>query len=484
MKLLLLKFLLQRRARDEGFTLPMVIAIGLVMILLGAFNILSASEENLIAISQNSRSDALAIAEVGIARYRELLDSNRFLAINNLDQWTGQNEVCNSNISTWADNSDATGWQNVTLSEDGTDLNDDGDTTDTFTIGAYKIQNYIYDIDDDTSTDDNGTFDLTDDALNNNARGILTVQGRTPDGSEAQIEVEIPIRINLQDMNNLAPALWIADNSINAVDLGTLNIGNGNIVIRDRAVTTVGSEADGCRNFAVLTGAGYPVISDNRNLPDINTVITAINNAATATFGDQTNDNIPADGVFGRPGHDPYNPNSDPATFNPAVDCANIRNCRYYYDPVSINVTDTNWTTDGIAKVTIYVNGTVDINANASNVNIGSGISSSYFEIYVDNGNSITINANAGQTLTINGFIHAPESTLRITGTGTVNINGSVWVDDWVNNSGATVNITPDDTDISTTLTDKSYEFYTTTADRTPKPLTSSPTNWKTEEVE
>ena len=516
MKLLFLKILLQRRARDEGFTLPMVIAIGLVMILLGAFNILSASEENLTAISQNMRSDALAIAEVGVARYRELLDSNRVLAINNRDQWTAQAAVCDDDIrdtgTGWANHDNDGGaagfnaamWQAVTLDENiiARDLNNDGDATDaTVNIGWYKIVDYEYDIDGNIGdgdsdgilddTDDNGVFDVTDDANNDtngdgnsDARGILTVKGRTPDGSEAQINVDIPIRINQQDMNNLAPALWIEDNTITTGDLGTLTIGNGNIVIRDRAVTTVGSEADGCRDFAALTGAGHPVISDSRDLPDINTIVTTINNAATATVGDQTNDVIPGDGVFGRPGHDPYNPNSDPTTFDPTVDCANIRNCRYYYDPASINVSNTDFTTDGIAKVTLYVNGPVNINATTSNVNIGSSISSSYFEIYVDNTNPITITANAGQTITINGFIHAPESTLTITGGGTVNINGSVWVKDWVNNSGNTVNITPDDTDISSTLTDKSYEFYTTTVDRTPKPLTTSPTNWKTEEVE
>ncbi len=92
MKLLLLRVLLQRRARDEGFTLPMVIALGLVMLLLGAVNITTANEENLTAISQNSRSDALAIAEVGVARYRELLDRNRLLAINDSDcQWEANN---------------------------------------------------------------------------------------------------------------------------------------------------------------------------------------------------------------------------------------------------------------------------------------------------------------------------------------------------------------------------------------------------------
>ena len=73
-------------------------------------------------------------------------------------------------------------------------------------------------------------------------------------------------------------------------------------------------------------------------------------------------------------------------------------------------------------------------------------------------------------------------STLTITGGGTVNINGSVWVNDFVNTT-ATVNISPDDSNLSSTVSDKAYEFYTTTSGRTPRPITGSPTNWNTEEI-
>jgi hypothetical protein len=215
MKLLLLKILLQRRARDEGFTLPMVIALGLVMILLGAVSMTTANEENITAISQNSRSDALAIAEVGVARYRESLDRNRRLAINDSGQWGTLTGICNNNTNeaapVTADDYFPSLTPNVAntiaLAEDGQILNNDGDNTDSFNIGSYSLVSYDY-------SNANDVFNSTNDTTNNNARGILTVKGTAPDGSEAQIEAEIPVRINLRDMETIAPALWVGSLSL------------------------------------------------------------------------------------------------------------------------------------------------------------------------------------------------------------------------------------------------------------------------------
>ncbi|MDJ0588550.1 MAG: hypothetical protein QNJ72_00955 [Pleurocapsa sp. MO_226.B13] len=499
MKLLLLRVLLQRRAKDEGFTLPMVIALGLVMILLGAVNITSANEENLNAIIKNSRSDALAIAEVGVARYRELLDKNRILALYDADTTTNSwanlpdsttdfAEFCEGNIADFYPGTS----NNVTISEDGQDLNNDSDTNDTFSTatdsfptGSYSLVSYDY-------SNADGVFDMIDDSVNNNATGRLTVKGTTPDGDgEAQIQVDIPIRINLEDMNNIAPALWINNNAITAANLGTLDIDDGNLVIRDRALTATGSEADGCKDFSSLETADRTVISDPRDIPSIQQVITDVTNASNVAAGDQTNPIPTASGneiLFGTRNDDAYNPDVDPATFDPdnsSGDCSNIRLCRYYYDPNGINYTDIDLLTDGIANTTLLVNGSISITASTRDVNIGStsSISSSdAFEIYVNGNNNITIDTGTGNTININAFIHAPNSTLTITGSGTVNINGSVWVNDFVNTT-ATVNITPDDSSINSTTSDKAYNFYTTTDSRTAKPLTGSPTNWKTGEV-
>jgi hypothetical protein len=491
MKLLLLKILLQRRARDEGFTLPMVIALGLVMFLLGAINITAANEENLTAISQNSRSDALAVAEIGIARYRELLDRNRVLAVYDSDQWTARTDVCDSDLTP----------QPIIDSQD---LNNDGDTTEN--RGSYSLVSYDY-------SNANGIFDQKDDAVNNNARGILTVQGATPDGSQAQIEVEIPIRINLDDMTNLAPALWIGDSTVSTGDLLPLTIGNGNIVIKDQA------SADGCSGFSTLASSSitFPVlpittpptlrgtvISDSRDLPPIQSVITDILNASNVT-GDKTNDLPSATGeqvIFGSTANQLYKPGVLTANFllpDPTTgekgSCGNIKDCRYYYDPTDtagLTYTDKNLLTDGIAKTTLLLNQNLEIKAGTKDVKVGSTSSlindSNGFEIYVNGNREITIDASGGN-ITINGFIHAPESKLIIKGSGTVNINGSVWVNDFENTNTNAVTISPDTikrsaTPSSPATSDKAYKFYSITERRTPRPLTGSPTNWKTEEVE
>lgn len=481
MKLLLLKVLLQRRARDEGFTLPMVIALGLVMILLGAINITSANEENLNAITQNSRSDALAIAEIGVTRYRELLDRNRVLTLYNSDEWAGRADVCNDEINDdFTVGSLNSPSSDITIAEDGLELNNDGDATDSFLTGSYSLVSYQY-------SNPSGAFDLTDDTANNNALGTLVVRGTTPDGDgAAQISVDIPIRINLQDVGNLAPALWIGDNTISAADLGSgnLTIGNGgNVVIKDQAITTAGSEADGCRDFTTLaTATGLTIISDARDIPSIQPIIDTIA-AAEAVAGDQTNGSIPADGILGRINADPYVEPPAGATFDENVHCADIRDCRYYYKLINAQTINGDVQTDGIAEATLYTNSTLSIDATGDDVSVGSRVASNYFEIYVNGNNNITIDTSAGNTVTIDAFIHAPQSTLEITGAGTVNINGSVWVNDFVTSANATVNISPDQSRTSSTVSNRAYEFYTTTNSRTPKPITGSPVNWKTEEV-
>ncbi|NJO99215.1 MAG: hypothetical protein HC764_27145 [Pleurocapsa sp. CRU_1_2] len=153
----------------------------------------------------------------------------------------------------------------------------------------------------------------------------------------------------------------------------------------------------------------------------------------------------------------------------------------------------------GVAKTTLLLQQDLTINATDTtdltyptgrDIKVGSSSSfgsSDGFEIYVTgSGNDITINADNGRTIDIRAFIHAPQGKLTITGNGTVNIFGSVWVNDFENTNTGTVNISPDNIKTSSAATtgDRSYLFYATTPGRTPKPLTGSPTNWKTEEVD
>ena len=534
MKLFLLKTLLQRRARDEGFTLPMVIALGLVMLLLGMTNIVQSGEENLNASIQNSSSDALAVAEVGITKYREFLNQNRILTIYNHNQWTSNNvggvdvagQICADMTKTpagWFDGdndsstntpaNDTTQWWEVREDMNGNSLT----TDDEDLIGKYRLVSYIYDNDGNTATNDNGNFSVvsdanvdddddtkpnyqsitdendTDDNGESDAIGILTVQGQSPDGSEAQIQVEIPLRVNLEDMPNLAPVLWIGsrDNSyINnfASNVGTVNIPSDANIVRFEA---------GCGDPDDIIGSNS-VISDARGIPPITSITDKINEAAPAlpAFPGSINTAFPpSSDDLGNTNEEPYvtPPSGNRADFDKDIHCtiAKMSNCRYYYrfnDPTAttINFNDGNVAkVDGIAKVTVYVDDK-DLNINADIT--GSSIASNYLEIYVAGDKTITIDSDTVST--VNAFIHAPDSELKITGGGTVNIIGSVWVDEFDND--ATVNFGKDSSGTFVTETTKinsrnsapTYTVYSTTNSRTPRPLTSSPTNWVKEEVE
>lgn len=394
-------------------------------------------------------------------------------------------------------------------------------------VGGYQLVSYEYDNDGNTGdadnngilddTDDNGIFnqtadvnpDFPADTANDNdtnddgvsdARGILTVKGRTLDGSEAQIEVEIPLRINPQDMNNLAPALWIGDGI--TANLGGLVVGdaNGDNVTDDLVNNLTGANGadgipdanivvsnpndgtnDGCTN-ATPSINGNVIVEDPRSIPPIDEIVQTITAASTAAnTGIQAFN--PAATFLGAVGDFNYNPNVDKDIFDPAVDCADAENCRYYYNNVvTIGNGSQNYLADGVAQVTLYSPANLTIDATGQpNFTLGSTVSSKFMEIY-SQGN-ITINT-AGQDVTINAFIHTP-GNVTINGGGTLTVNGSIWAGSFTNSLGnlGDVRINPDTTDITSFSLDRSYEFYTTTFNRTPRPLTSSPTNWKTEEV-
>lgn len=515
MKLLLLKILLQRRARDEGFTLPMVIALGLVMLLLGTINIVKSNEENITAISQNSSSDALAVAEAGVTKYRELLNQNRILTVYNHDQWasntTVSGQTCDSMATTprgWKDGgttaapNDTGKWWEVKENIDGNPGVD--------RIGEYRLVSYEYDNDGIINdNNDNGIFDVfsdadpaddpltlasgvaansivdendTNDDGKSDAVGILTVQGRSPDGSEAQIRVEIPLRIN--DLNNFAPILWVKSGAISTPgNLTVTNTSNnkGNIVLK--------SSGTGCSTPAAIAGKSN-VISDPRNLPAIITDPTGIQ-LSQQNFSIDTNN--PLERLFPRP----------PAIPSDEKDSQG----RFLYRVSTIKVENNNLETDGTAKATLYATGNITINGSVGNTitvgntnaatrnagdiyaNFNNGsttntsVSSHNLEIYGSSTTTqININPNGG-TVNVEAFIHAPNATLNITGGGTVNINGAVWVNNFNNSGGATVNIRSDKTS-TTTVAEPAYKFYTTSATMTPRPLTSTPTNWVREEVQ
>ena len=514
MKLFLLKVLLQRRARDEGFTLPIVIALGLIMILLGAVNITTANEENLNAISDNQKNKALAIAEVGVARYRQLLDNNRMLTVYDRNDWTGVSNTCDINTSTPDYDPDVA---NINYFADTSQWHSVNDGTEN--IGQYRIVDYIYDIDgdlDDSSdtlpgNDDDGLFAPNDDNSNTtdlltfndipfdpvtspngyNPRGVLTIQSQATDGSEAQVQVEIPIRINENDMTNLSPALWIGDRDVTAI--GSLTIdedrdGNpdGNIILSQPATGTTA----GCTDPIDLSG--NTTNSDPRPLPTIITepaLISKINNL------DNIDPNISNDTDRYRQFRGEGNA-LEPMLLLGAKEAtpnfhkiwktdANGFDYYFYKTPHDLVINNgQKLATDGQSRVIVYVDDKeIKLNNNAS-LQAGSKFTSAYksvgLQVYVNGDKNITINPDGG-TVRIKGLIHAPQSTVNITSGGTVEIEGAMWVKNWNNTGNADVKIIPDNAGGGF---DKAYQHYISTDNRAAKPITNAPIGWEIQEVD
>ena len=529
MKFLLFKILLLHRTRDRGFTLPMVIGIGLIMVLLSSVGLLQSSEEKLIAISKEQSSTSLAMAELGIARYRELLNNNRVLAVYSLTNWTDNGaanaisaQTCDDILGDggWADNDDETGWRNITLTLDenvyGADINFDGDQIDPDPIpepiGSYRLVDYVYiapNLDPTVDPDPDGTLNQISDEANNAdpdgagpeqaipPRGILTVQGRdNTDGSIAQIQVDIPIGVNTEDLNALDPAIWIHQSDETAINFGTIQNSNsgadpGNIVLYRNA------SGDGCGDVATPVEVTATAIRDPRDLPPlvelpdpplpltpadkINILESDGGGGADDISGDDRFIDIDPLGdykgelILGTLAAGEITNSDDAGTGYTGDD-------RYYYfvgtdldNPTALTINEgQSIITDGEAEVIIYIYGDLNINTLTGNENIinitnsSSAASSRFLEIHVT-GN---VNIGGDGEVNIKGLIHAPNGTVNITGGPTVNLTGSIWAEDWDGAPGI-VNVNSSE-----------YEFYSITPERTPRPLTYEPTGWEQQEAE
>lgn len=458
MKFLLFRILLLYRIKDRGFTLPMVIGIGLIMVLLSSISLLQSSEENLTSISKTQSSTSFAITELGIARYRELLDNNRFLAVNNLDNWIAEaDEVCDDIVAeNWVNATPETtdDWLTIDLNEPdiGTDLNNDGDTDDDDqSIGGYRIVDYIYQ--NDANPGVNGDFGQISDALNTgNPRGILTVQGRDLiSNSVSQIQVTIPLGVNTNDLESLDPGIWIHQGNEAGINFGTLNFPSGNLVLN--------KNANGCDDVDVNAGAIITAIRDPRDLPPLATLPANFNTLNGDISGDANFVLGANELILGKPS----------ATSN--LDGDGVE--RYYYQVTgNLDIAAAeSLLSDGTAKVIIIVDGNLNIDSNSTTsetkvTNSSDAAQSSYLEIHVT-GN---VNISGSGTVDLKAFINARDGTVNITGSPTVNLTGSIWANDW--DSVGTVNVTSSD-----------YQFYSVTPERTQKPLTYAATGWEQQEA-
>ncbi|MDJ0686880.1 MAG: pilus assembly PilX N-terminal domain-containing protein [Xenococcaceae cyanobacterium MO_188.B32] len=518
MKLLFKVFLLSR-PKEEGFVLPVVIALGLIMTLVGTISIFQSSDEQLTASSQRSTSKALAAAEIGVARYRELIDQNKIIATYpacETGTWTGANCDDNGSQKSWKK---ATNIPNITYSclanpastVAGMATRDWQNISANPEDGQYRLIDYTYTSNYNSGT---GTYD-------SQPVGTLIVEGRVnqsntnlardPQAAVARVAVDLPIQPGIpnpdtteielaENFNHFHPALWITGDSGGVADARGLEV-DGNIVVTDLddgctqtnttddTKITTNNLKDSSKQSIILTPMkpdrktfvlSTATTLDNDPDLDVNALLaTDINNGIT----------LPRPGDFSEHQDDNNDGKVDPG-----------EEVYYHYLVVGdIDLTNESIKIVAGRKVILYLTtGDITLTANGSSnsVDINPDNPSYFLEIY---GGLLTdeITFKSGSSsgnegsININAFIHAPDATVKVQTNPKVKIKGAMWVKDWDGKDlTPKVSIEPDSSDpneISKQYYNYTYirdDLVTSNVNMKVDPIISVPSRWETQEAE
>lgn len=238
-----------QRDPDKGFTIPLILGLGLFMLLTGVTAILNGSESETNSKVQKTTAQATSAAEIGLARIQALIDANRDLAVFNDCVTRNGNGDC-------TDTGDVASWHNAQAIIDLSTTNVCGNLVsneDLTLIDALVSSSEWLDIDTFTTDGyDKGQFRLVSysypDSANNRPPGVaeLIVEGRTSQGSSGatsaseayntgivRLRAEIPVYENPSTTTDTVPGLWI--NFQNATNMGNDKI-NGDIKVAGCAV--------------------------------------------------------------------------------------------------------------------------------------------------------------------------------------------------------------------------------------------------------
>jgi hypothetical protein len=540
---LLFKILSLRRSQEEGFVIPVIFALGLIMTLIGMITIFQSSDEEIISISQRDTSRALAAAESGVARYREYIDKYKTIAMYSacIDGNDADKEGDNWAGTTCGDPPNPASWANATTGNipnlnthcpaEGKTVADNDDDIEAIATrawqnigddpsqGQYRLIDYIY---------NPGVFDAATKSYTTQPTGKLVVEGRVNqqntdlenaiNASVASISVDLPIQPGLPNipptdisvapfLNGFNPALWItkANDAGGVPQLGNLRV-NGNIVLtnddckfgNNAALPTDANLFDNTKQ-SILIDLRVPVIAtatETANIPNINeitlnelkTQALPLNGNPDLTISRSIGTPVGGDTVYYYKLVDAVTPDTSALGVNATLG-----------NPVDLNLVGGN--TINIRsgrKVVLYVEGDINITPLVPgdiNINPDPANTSSNLEIYITDATK-NININEDGNINIKALIHAPDSIVNIAAGSTANVTliGAMWIEDW--NSQAAVDssfdINIDNTDAA--VTEDQYLNYTyvkslfdvldtSNNTRVADPVIAPPSEWKTQET-
>lgn len=187
-----LKIALRRSSSEQGFAIPIVVGMGLVMLLVGVTMIVRSQGDQVTASAQKATADSLGVAETGVTRILALLKQYPSLASQPRTAWgdttvtsaarcNGTNLVNGTNLDLAAGSPDA---KLINRSKQQWWLNvDDADSN----AGEFRVFNYA-------PTGGIGTLTIEGRAKSENAAATETSSTATKLGnSTTSLEVQIPL---------------------------------------------------------------------------------------------------------------------------------------------------------------------------------------------------------------------------------------------------------------------------------------------------
>jgi Tfp pilus assembly protein PilX len=422
---------------ERGFVLPLSVAVGAILMLLGVMMIMRASQGDKTAIAAKSTSRSQAVAEAGLTHFQSFLNQNRILAT------ACSNNTAGSNCA--GPPADPLTWNNFcapTSTSSGAYtniLNDWNDLNGVTANGQYRLVKYAF----------NPDSAPTDPPLL--GEGELILEGRVnQEGNEAfristtRLEAKFQTERTIDDIDDF-PALWFnrSSNSSTSTDVTFATLPG--FLIWDTSCPDQ-SNASNVQQFKALLNSN---VSDYREIPglsfpdlpsegqskpstgtgvyDLGTVINPSTPLELPRTGDSLSSNqityIVSNIELSRNGAEIYIKKGDGAT-PPTV-------ILHLNDSGVLNIRDNGRIRlDAGVRLKIYSHGSsLTLNSTSSTAAILSNTST---QIYGYTPSTIGISGNSTTPLRL--FLFAPQSAVVFDG---ANVRGGVWAQSWQGTNSA-----------------------------------------------
>lgn len=423
-----LKLALICRYNDQGFAMPLVMGMGLIMLLIAATLIVRASGDQTSAAAQKATTDSFYVAETGITRVQSLLNRFPKMAEKPKSDWVAEyNRLSgiNSCLGNTEDSDLITNINNwITL--DSSNPNK----------GEIKILDYTY-------TNGVGKLKIAGRARSQNGSATSSV-----DNADSYLEVQIPV-VTLNDPP--IPGLWAK------------TFGMGNNKVSGNVLAFGCSEPTGISTDNIVAGSGTLSVNPSVEYP----ALPNLPSSPIVISGGITSSDVPNDKgcIYDSGG---YVLNNDGVRVSPeTTTCENSLKVKigtlslprpsdtpdannfYHYligkdshgNSISLKGGEKLEITAG-NKVRFYLQGNINMGGRSQIIHAGTPPTN--FQIYGSDGGTRYRNVGDTNTYTTtsvmlsgnssaNMFIYAPEATVGVNGGGnaTPSIRGSVWAKTW-----------------------------------------------------